>query len=285
LGALNGVYRITTQYIKVGNKFRKENEYQRAVLFYRKAIRLRPNDKEILKEIKFCENKIQNNNLATDISTTSAFEKGISLNMSKTQSINKINTKENFKSTDNVPNWIIEGLSEDDFQFGSNDVTLKASSKVKKILSGKPYYDIDYEVNVQPNNNNEEGKVGLIVGHSIDKGIDTETYFLISIEQSGNLKLHEFSNGSKKQLFSIPLDLSESTDFIIYKLKLKCLGPWIMIYNNQKLLKAWYNEKLIRGKVGLFADQNTYVHFTKIKISNIIHTENKNIQFQSNANL
>ena len=78
-----------------------------------------------------------------------------------------------------MPNWIIEGLSEDDFQFGFNDVTLKASSKVKKILSDKSYYDIDYEVNLQ-HNNNEEGKVGLIVGHSIDKGIDTETYFLIS---------------------------------------------------------------------------------------------------------
>ena len=58
-----------------------------------------------------------------------------------------------------------------------------------------------------------------------------------------------------------------------------------MIYNNQNILKAWYNEKLIMGKIGLFADQNTYVHFTKIKISNIIHTENKNIQFQSKANL
>ena len=33
------------------------------------------------------------------------------------------------------------------------------------------------------------------------------------------------------------------------------------------------------GKIGLFADQDTNVHFTKINISNIIHTENKIYNF------
>jgi len=58
-------------------------------------------------------------------------------------------------------------------------------------------------------------------------------------------------------------------------MKIKCLGPWIMIYINQKLLKAWYNDTFVIGKIGLFADANTLVEFSGYKISRAINTSEK----------
>ncbi len=281
MGALDGVYKITNQYIKQANKFQKEKDFQRAIVFFNKAIGLKPNDEQILREIKFCENEIKNFNIEIDTSTASLFEKDVDLDKPKVRSRKENNEK--ITSTGNVPNWIINRLSEDDFLFGTNEVTLKSTLRTKTILSNKSYNDVDFEVDIQLNKNNQAGRVGLIVGHK-KKNMNIETYFLISIEQNGYLKLSEFVNDSQNQLLSIPLELDDNINSIIHKIKLKCLGPWIMIYNSQKLLKAWYNKKLIRGKVGLFADENTYVHFTKIKISNAIQTENKDKQFQSAVN-
>jgi hypothetical protein len=39
-----------------------------------------------------------------------------------------------------------------------------------------------------------------------------------------------------------------------------------MIYNGDKLLKAFYNDSFILGKIGLFADANTGVEFTNFGI-------------------
>lgn len=282
MGALDGIYKITNQHIKQANKFQKKKEFQRAIIFYNKAIKLKPNDEQILREIKFCKNEIKNSNIEPDTSTPSVFEKDVDLDKPKVQSRKENNEK--ITLSGNVPNWIINGLSEDDFLFGPNEVTLKSTLRTKKVLSTKSYNDVDFEVDIRLNKNNQANGVGLIVGYMKDKDLNIETYFLISIEQDGNLKLLEFVNDFQKQLLSIPLELDDKINSIIHKIKLKCLGPWIMIYNNQKLLKAWYNKKLVRGKVGLFADKNTYVHFSKIKISNAIQTENKDNQFQSKVN-
>jgi hypothetical protein len=50
-------------------------------------------------------------------------------------------------------------------------------------------------------------------------------------------------------------------------LKLKCLGPWIMLYSENKLLDSFLNKEFIKGRIGLYSDSNTYVEFSEVKIS------------------
>ena len=53
-------------------------------------------------------------------------------------------------------------------------------------------------------------------------------------------------------------------------LKVKCLGPWIMLYANNKFIKAWESKEFVVGKIGLFADPGTLVEFTNFRTSSAL---------------
>ena len=72
-------------------------------------------------------------------------------------------------------------------------------------------------------------------------------------------------------LLSIKRSLDTSKKF--YRLKIKCLGPWVMIYNDGKLLDSYLSKDFIKGRIGLYSESYTYAEFSNIQISSAF--ENK----------
>jgi len=86
----------------------------------------------------------------------------------------------------------------------------------------------------------------------------------------GNFLLQKISGGQEKKLLSVSRQINSFNDSTTFQLKIKSLGPWIMIYNDQKLLDSWSSKELITGKIGLYADPNIDVEFSNFNISSAI---------------
>ncbi len=131
--------------------------------------------------------------------------------------------------------------------------------------------DIDIEVDMQFDGNSVD-KAGIIIGYTQSENRDTENYYLFTLDNSGNYTLLKFNNRTEDLLLSgkKPADLDKK----IFTLKIKCLGPWIMIYSNSKLLESYLSSDFIKGHIGLYAEQNTQANFSDLKISSAFEKNN-----------
>jgi len=147
--------------------------------------------------------------------------------------------------------------------------------KLKKAIYEKPQKDVDVEINVQLNTGRQGKRVGIIIGYNNSVEFGTEDYFLFSTDKRGNFLLQKISGGQVENVISVSRQIESFIDSITFQLKIKSLGPWIMIYNNNKLLDRWLSEEFISGKIGLYADPNIYANFSYFNISSAFESEIK----------
>lgn len=95
-------------------------------------------------------------------------------------------------------------------------------------------------------------------------------YFLFIVERTGKFILRKVSDNTNEELLLVKKPIDANNKFT---LKTKCLGPWIMIYNNDKLLDSWLSKDFIKGRIGLYAEGQTSAEFSNLKISSAF--ENK----------
>ncbi|MCH8034908.1 MAG: Stp1/IreP family PP2C-type Ser/Thr phosphatase [Bacteroidetes bacterium] len=277
LGALDGINVIADEYKKQGDQLKNENNYGEAILFYEKAAGLQPDDKTLISLIELCEREILKSDFPSSIDYTSktknAFEDS-SVDLSKDK--NSDIAGENIFISDNGYNeWNLIGLSEEDYEFEQNGIIFLRSGKIKKAIYEKSQKDVDVEVNVQLNTGRQEKRAGIIIGYNSNNEIGTEDYFLFSTNNMGNFLLQKISDGQEKKLLSVSRQIYSSNDSKIIKLKIKSLGPWIMIYNDQKLLDSWLSKEFITGKIGLYADPNINVEFSYFNVSSAFESKIK----------
>jgi len=277
LGALDGINVIADEYKKQGDQLKNENNYQEAILFYKKAAGLQPDDKTLISLIKLCEREIHKSDLQSSIDYTSktknAFEDStVDLSNDKNSDI----AGENISISDNEYNeWNLIGLSEGDYEFEQNGIIFLRSGKLKKAIYEKSQNDVDVEVNVQLNTGRQEKRAGIIIGYNSNNEIGTEDYYLFSTNNMGNFLLQKISGGQEKKLLSVSRQTYLSKDSKTFNLKIKSLGPWIMIYNDQNLLDSWLSKEFITGKIGLYADPNINVEFSYFNVSSAFESEIK----------
>ena len=277
LGALDGINVIADEYKKQGDQLKNENNYREAILFYKKAAGLQPDDKTLKSLIELCEREIHKSDFPSSIDysskTKNAFEDS-SVDLSKDK--NSDIAGENISFSDIEYNeWNLIGLSEEDYEFEQNGIIFLRSGKLKKAIYEKSQNDVDVEVNVQLNTGRQEKRAGIIIGYNSSNEIGTEDYFLFSTNNMGNFLLQKISGGQEKNLLSISRQIYSSNDSKNFKLKIKSLGPWIMIFNDQKLLDSWLSKEFITGKIGLYADPNIDVEFSYFNISSAFESEIK----------
>jgi len=277
LGALNGINSVAEEYKKQGDQLKNEKKYREAILFYRKAAGLHPDDKTLISLIELCEREIQNTDFPSSIdyssNTKNAFEdSSVDLSNDKNSDI----AGENISFSNIEDNeWNLIGLSEDDYEFEQYGIIFLRSGKLKKAIYEKSQKDVDVEFYVQLNTGRKDKRAGIIIGYNRNNDFGTEDYFLFSTDIVGNFLLQKISGGEEKKLLSVSRQIYSFKDSLIFKLKIKSLGPWIMIYNDQNLLDSWLNEEFITGKIGLYAEPNINVEFSYFKISSAFESEIK----------
>jgi protein phosphatase len=279
LASVNGINEIARAYKSKADQLQDERDYQGAIIHYNKALNLQPKNQELRNSIQACENALENpvSNLEPSVTKLPEDENKLVESVDEAVSDRNIGgVNRNILVEGYQPSqWHFSGLTENDYSCNASSITFLDNPTAKKAILDKDFDDINVEVVAKVNHISKIGKYGLVVGYRTKDGNEAEKYYLFAVHGQKNFTLERISGSQSEQLLSIPFPSEELDKADILTLKVKCLGPWIMVYNNQKLLKAWLSQKFIRGKVGLFADPNKQVLFSDFKVSPAIKNENE----------
>jgi protein phosphatase len=267
-GALNMKGIIENKLRKNAYQLMNKGDYNDALLYFKQLNKYNPGNSEITNTILDIENKIKND--STQIENGTVNKVKISSAKNKTtipsKTIREVNTEQPLSSF-RGSEWIFNGLTENDYKVNAEGITFFSTGSIKRIISQNSMTDIDIEVSLEFGQNYEVNRAGIILGYNKDKQTKKNIYFLFTVDKNGNILLVKSNNGEEEMILPVKHILSFNQNKQIYKIKLKCLGPWIMIYSNNKLVNSWMGNDLITGKIGLYADANTHVSFNSFKIS------------------
>jgi len=263
IGALNGREHVIQKYIQTGNELLAVNKKDEALLNFKKAFTLDPNDKELNNKIMVIE-KSDNKNLVKDIKGPKV-KKDEQKKLPDNQTVTKdADEKDVIFANFNLNDWEKSGLSASDFKDKSNALEFLKTNKTKKIFYKREMEDIDLNVDIRFDDNSNED-AGIIVGYNKDVNNGNENYYLFLLNNSRNYSLIKVKNGKEENIVTGKQIFDNGKKE--FKIKFKCLGPWIMLYNDNKLFESYLSKDFIKGKFGFFADSNVQVEFSNLVIN------------------
>ena len=266
LKVLNKIDLIYNDFVNQGDQLLLRNDFKKAIIYYKKAEVIKPNDKKIINLIKYCDNKEATNQSEVLMTNFQDDSKRTKFNSGKI--ISSKNQQDPFYKSSN---WFLGELQTTDYNFLQDSIIFKNTPKIKKIIFNKYFSDVDIQIKIHLINVDRNSEVGLIVGYNRNK-IEEESFFSITTNQKDNIALKKTFNNTSKELFSAPIEINSDSRCI--NLKIRCLGPWLMVYYNQNLLKAWLDDNIIEGRIGLYASSKNFVKFSNTSFKNILVHEN-----------
>ncbi len=161
--------------------------------------------------------------------------------------------------------WYFPGLVENrDYVLHTNGFTLKETVGHKKAVLGAELTDFEFEVVVADIQELKKGQIGAFVNYKRDK--TSESYLEVYVKQDGTFALVNHYQNKRDLMSALDLQLSLLPPGPLH-LRLRCIGTWIVIYVNGKLVNAWQNNnEVIKGKVGVFAGSEVQVTMTSLVV-------------------
>ncbi|HEY7751565.1 MAG TPA: hypothetical protein VH917_04680, partial [Ignavibacteriaceae bacterium] len=264
IGALNGIDIVASEYIRLGNLQRDQKKYNEALVYYYNAAELKPGDNNIAGLIAVTKNDLNSLSKNQRIVTTTENK----IIQTKQPGIIQSEPDENIVFASFKPSeWDFNALNENDFQLDQQGLTFYNSSKSKTGLYNQIMEDVDVNVRVALPANSSDAKAGIIIGYNFEAENQKENYFLFTADVSGGFKLLRRSGDSEETLVSVYRKMNPIQNKYNFNLKIKSLGPWIMIYNDDKLLESWLGKEFVKGKLGLYAFDGTHAEFSDFKVT------------------
>ncbi len=267
-GALVGKVRLKEKIVEIGDTLLNNNDNENALSYFRKALAIAPNDIKLANKISLIENRLKkpfprlNSNVENN-EHVMKYKEEIKLMDNEEIKLEVKNEIKSFISLD----WTFGDLSENDYIINGNGITFLNNSKIKKIISRKTMADIEIEVDMRFQSISSNNSAGIIIGYSISNQSSIESYLLYAVNKKGKFSLFKVKNGQEERLKFVDRSSDFSNSNNELKLKLKCLGPWVILFFNNKLLESWLSKEFIKGKIGLYSGANTCVDFTSCKIN------------------
>jgi len=242
LSAVNGINDIAAVYVKIAKDFQAKMDIQAAREYYSKALDLQPNDQSIKESLNLLDNYPSNVSMPAD------------------SSLAESNNESAFSD------WRFSGDYGKDYLQNNGEIIFLNNANFKRAIYQKELQDVMIEIRLQIKNKEKFRKAGIMLGFQTDFRTSKEKFLRISVLNYETIELEEFAETQFKKLATLNLPKGSKESLQSFWLSVKCLGPWIMIYNNRKLLKAWFGDVIIKGKFGLFADPYSYVSFSQLQI-------------------
>ena len=274
VGALNGVEVIADKFTMKGNLNKQQRNFSAALENYQRAAELKPNDNNIAGLIADCKKEIKKE---SELEINSGTDKGTDDRNSmpdQNQTVEQ-NNPDLILSSFLKSDWNFENINDKDYSIDSEILTFFSSGKLKKGIYSQNMEDVDVKVSLLLPNKSANECAGIIVGYN-KTDENSENYYLFSTDIFGNFLLRKFLNGQEEKLVSVQKEITPVNDTYRYNLKIKCLGPWIMIYNNDKLLESFLNKDFVKGRIGLFAESGTNAEFSEFKVTSAFENREKN---------
>jgi serine/threonine protein phosphatase PrpC/tetratricopeptide (TPR) repeat protein len=242
LSAVNGINDVAVAYMNIARNFQSNKDFQAAREYYSKALELQPNNQSIKESLNLLDSYRSNVSILVDSFSAES------------------NTESAFSD------WRFSGNSGKDYLRNNGEIIFLNNANFKRAVYQKELQDVMIEIRLQIKNKEKFRKAGLILGFQTDFRTSKEKFLRISVLNQETIELEEFNDTQFKKLATLNLPKDYKDSLQSFQLGVKCLGPWIMIYNNRKLLKAWFGDVIIKGKFGLFADPYSYVSFSQLQI-------------------
>lgn len=280
LSSIDGIARIAEKYKNKADILREKQRFQDALLLYRNAADLRPKDQELRKRIALCEEQVKNALVTPGLLPPKQLEETASEAGSRNDHVPEA---EPGKGSNQLLSWGIKtadwkfpGLSGAEYEVTNSGITFLNTPDAKKAIYYEDFVDVNIEVQANLNEGSIHGRLGIIMGYKEKVEDRFVTFYLFSITGRKEFLLERISAEKTERLLSVPIGAGSEEDFSALYLRAKCLGPWIMIYLNQKLLKAWLGKEIVKGNIGLFVDPNIRVEFSQFRFSSALENKEEN---------
>lgn len=262
VSALDGKEQVLAKYIQIGNQLLAANKIEEALFNYKKAFALNPEDKELYNKIIAIQKNDQNPLIENKKQVESKTKQKVQI-INPPVDETKSDVVLTFTSI-NFNEWDNFGLSENDVKTKGKSIVFFNSNKFKKVIYKHPMEDID--VNVAAHfEENTGSKAGIIIGYNKSESEGNESFYLFLLNNSGSYSLVHIKNGKEETLSSGKQIMD--TGKIAFYLKIKCLGPWIMLYNDGKLLESYLGNDFINGRFGFYAEPGVHIEFDELIIN------------------
>ena len=248
-----------------------DHKVDEALLAYKMAFVLNPENKDLANKIISIQKGSLNSSTEVKKAKDNNNKQKVQITDQQTSDSKSDAGSLTFSSMD-LAEWDATGLSNEDYKYQDNKFIFLKTDKPKKLIYKQAMEDIDVSFKLRidgPANH----KAGIIVGYNRLENEGSENYYLFAVDNSGNYTLLKYKNGNEEVLVSgrNQIDINKK----VFNLKIKCLGPWIMLYNDNKLLKSYFNDGFVKGRIGLFSDSNLQVEFDNLTIASAFE-KNKN---------
>jgi len=277
--ALQGVRRISNLHREQGDQYLKQGDLERAIRAYEQAAALQPASQELKQLISMAREQSARPQVPTSSGTTEADQQesaGSSPAASTTSASGLMaSAEESTAGNLNGPmseGWQFPDLGEDAVTIEQSKLIFEKSPVAKKAIYMEDVVDVDIEV-VARVLDQDTGRIGIIVGYQNDQ--NDEHYFLFTVETDNTYVLSRRNNEGTQQLLRINGGVQdiEPDEAGTHEMKVKVLGPWIMMYHNGKLLNGWLGEEIIEGKIGVYADADIPVEFSQFQMTSALDYE------------
>lgn len=272
-GAVKGKITVENQFYKKGNEYLISENYADAIKCFEKVILINPRNKEVENKLDYARYKIKNESESPVISHSEAKTKVSESSASSVMLIENNNIK---LPLFDLSEWITGNMTDADFILNEEGIHFLNTNRSKQIINSQPLEDVDIEAELIIYKTDVDNKAGIILGYNNPAGENAENYLLLTAHINGSISLEKHSNGKSELLLSINQVSNLAVDQLTFRIKVKCLGPWIMIYNNNKLLDSFLNKDFIKGSFGLYAGRNTNAQFSNLKINSAFEKSVKN---------
>jgi len=275
--ALQGIRQISNLYRDQGDLYLKRGAMQNAVESYEKAADLQPANEEFKQLITLAKEKMHKKPAEPQMSSTQVATSGNAEVIVKEKSQPEEPSTKPPKKTSSAAvkdsplgaSWQFPHLNADAVTMDKTKLVFSDSPEEKKGIYSKDLDDVDVGVTVRILSS-QKGRVGIIIGYQTNK--QEESYYLFTSKDYKNFVLSRCSNNGEEHLITLT-DTGmnpENTDGDLQHIKVKVLGPWIMMYHNGKLLNGWLGDKIVKGKIGVYAAANLSVEFSQFQLSSAL---------------
>jgi len=177
-----------------------------------------------------------------------------------TPAIAYIKDIQSFKESD----WNAERLEKSDFILENDRLFFPPTPSDKILISRKPVLNAEITVRIERVDFPEgKGEFGFIIFNSANE------LYKISLRSENRIEIIKLNSNREESLLSKKLENNIQQPKVV-DIKIRSLGPWLMVILPGEPPIAWTGEKIISGKFSFYASPSVQAQFSNLRISSVL---------------
>ncbi|RPH94621.1 MAG: serine/threonine-protein phosphatase [Calditrichaeota bacterium] len=165
--------------------------------------------------------------------------------------------------------WDAEKLNPADIIMDDDHVVFSASAAEKRLYLNKAFQNAEIKITCQIEDSDINKEFGILIEGFNEKGVNNDV-FIYGISSNGTLFFRHVIQGSSRTLCERKAFKDAFSALKPIELKIKLIGPSALLYFNSSLFFFWQTDDMIRGRIGIYADDWVGVKFSDFSLRSSI---------------